>query len=100
MRMTSIGRLLAVVLLACAAGAPAQKPADGAAPLRILHVMSYHSPWRWTDGQLEGFKAGLADPRAQVKVFALDTKRHSSPEQMAARARRRVEAGSRLHHRR
>ncbi|MBK8324043.1 MAG: hypothetical protein IPL06_15215 [Betaproteobacteria bacterium] len=49
--------------------------------------MSYHSPWRWTDGQLEGFKAGLADPRAQYKVFALDTKRYSSTEAMAARGR-------------
>lgn len=87
MKTTSTGRRLAVLLLAFAAGAFAQKPVDRAEPFRILHVMSYHSPWRWTDGQLEGFKAGLADPRAQVKVFALDTKRQSSPEQMAARGR-------------
>lgn len=56
-------------------------------PLRILHVMSYHSPWRWTDGQLAGFKAGLGPVAAQFQVFQLDTKRHSSDAQMAERGR-------------
>jgi ABC-type uncharacterized transport system substrate-binding protein len=39
--------------------------------------MSYHTPWRWTEGQLEGFKVGLGDVKADYKVFELDTKRHS-----------------------
>jgi hypothetical protein len=26
-------------------------------PFKILHVMSYHSPWEWTDKQFEGFLA-------------------------------------------
>ncbi|MBI2311403.1 MAG: hypothetical protein HYU77_02750 [Betaproteobacteria bacterium] len=42
--------------------------------------MSYHSPWRWTDGQLEGFKEGLQGLPAEYKVFQMDTKRNSSPE--------------------
>lgn len=54
---------------------------------RILHVMSYHSPWRWTDGQLEGFKAGLGDVPAEFRVFALDTKRQSGAEQKAQRGK-------------
>lgn len=48
---------------------------------RILHVMSFHSPYRWTDGQLEGFKAGLgAGLDADIEIFQLDTKRQSSKE--------------------
>jgi hypothetical protein len=27
--------------------------------LKILHIMSYHSPWKWTDDQFNGFKAAL-----------------------------------------
>lgn len=59
---------------------------DGA-PIRILHVMSYHTPWRWTDGQLEGFKAGLGDVNAEFKVFELDTKRYSEAGQKAERGK-------------
>jgi ABC-type uncharacterized transport system substrate-binding protein len=58
-----------------------------AEPKRILHVMSYHSPWRWTDGQLDGFKAGLGDVPAEYRVFQLDTKRWSSDEQKAERGK-------------
>lgn len=39
--------------------------------------MSYHSPWRWTDEQLSGFKEGLGTLTAEFNVFQLDTKRHS-----------------------
>ncbi len=56
-------------------------------PIRILHVMSYHSPWRWTDGQFDGFKAGLGDVAAEYRVFQLDTKRWSSGEQKAERGK-------------
>lgn len=68
---------------------------DSAHPLRILHVMSYHSPWRWTDGQLAGFKEGLGDIPAEYLVFQLDTKRFNSAEEKASRgmeARSLVEA--------
>lgn len=65
------------------------QPADPAAkpPVRILHVMSYHSPWRWTDGQFEGFRTALGDLKAEFKVIQLDTKRRSAPEQKNQRAR-------------
>ncbi|MDO9532713.1 MAG: hypothetical protein Q7O12_11380, partial [Deltaproteobacteria bacterium] len=42
---------------------------------KILHIMSYHSPWKWTDGQLEGFKAALRGLNIEYKVFQLDMKR-------------------------
>jgi ABC-type uncharacterized transport system substrate-binding protein len=71
-------------LWACLAALPllghAQQPAPAAAPFKILHVMSYHSPWRWTDGQLDGFKQALAGVPIEVRVFQLDTKKHSTPE--------------------
>ena len=53
---------------------------------KILHVMSHHSPWRWTDWQLQGFKDGLAVD-AEYHVIELNAKRNNSPEQLEARAR-------------
>jgi ABC-type uncharacterized transport system substrate-binding protein len=44
---------------------------------KIFHVMSYHSPWEWTDRQLEGFKAALGDMNVEYSVMQMDTKRKS-----------------------
>jgi len=53
-------------------------------PLRILHVMSFHSPYRWTDGQLAGFKQGLgADVRAEYRVLQMDANRNKTPQAKA-----------------
>lgn len=73
-----------VTVLIGSAPALADVPAqpDGA-PTRILHVMSYHTPWRWTEGQLEGFKSGLGDVKAEYKVFELNTKHYSEARQKA-----------------
>lgn len=58
----------------------AQTKNTAARPFKILHIMSYHSPWRWTDGQLQGFKDGMGDAPAEYKVFQMDTKRNSTAE--------------------
>ena len=42
--------------------------------------MSYHSPWKWTDDQLDGFKDGLDYSNVEYYVFQMDTKRNSSEE--------------------
>jgi len=47
---------------------------------RILHIMSYHSPWEWTDDQLRGFKDALDGLDVEYKVFQMDTKRKSTKE--------------------
>ncbi|MEC5397178.1 ABC transporter substrate-binding protein [Uliginosibacterium sp. H1] len=63
---------------ALAADAPA---ATSSRPLRVFHVMSFDSPWRWTDGQLEGFKKGLgSDVKVEYRVFQMDVKRNSTHE--------------------
>ncbi|MCP5158271.1 MAG: hypothetical protein H6974_06945 [Gammaproteobacteria bacterium] len=49
-------------------------------PHKILHIMSYHSPWRWTDGQLAGFKEGMAGASVEYRIFQMDTKRNSAAE--------------------
>jgi hypothetical protein len=54
---------------------------------RIFHVMSFDSPWRWTDGQLAGFRDGLAPLDADIQVFQMDAKRHASPQARAERGR-------------
>lgn len=56
---------------------------------KILYVMSYHSPWRWTDGQFDGFKAAMAGAQAEYQVFQMDTKQNSTP---AAKERKGREA--------
>lgn len=63
-------------------------PARGAATnLRILHVMSFESPWRWTDGQFAGFKEALALADAEYRVFQMDVKRNSAPAAREAAGR-------------
>lgn len=73
-------------------GLIAALPASQAAPatgFRILHIMSFNSPYRWTDAQLEGFKAGLGNSaKTEYKVFQLDTKRQSSKEEQTRNAER------------
>jgi ABC-type uncharacterized transport system substrate-binding protein len=54
---------------------------------RIAHVMSFDSPWRWTDGQLKGFREGLGLPAADIRVFQLDVRRHASDAAKAERGR-------------
>lgn len=55
--------------------------------LRILHVMSFESPWRWTDGQFAGFKEGLGDVDATYRVFQMDAKRNNTPQAKESVAR-------------
>ena len=44
---------------------------------KILHVMSYHSPWQWTDSQFLGFQAALKGVDVQYHVVQMDTKQKS-----------------------
>jgi ABC-type uncharacterized transport system substrate-binding protein len=59
-------------------GNSTSRPDDAEPTYKILHIMSYHSPWRWTDGQFEGFKEALRELHVEYKVFQMDTKRNSS----------------------
>lgn len=87
LRRRALVQALAALPVTAAAALPA------ASPVRIFHVMSYHSPWRWTDWQLEGFRDALGLP-LQLRVFQMDNKRQSGPglmEQMGARARAQID---------
>jgi len=53
---------------------------------RILHVMSYHSEWKWNIEQLNGFKDALADLKIEYKVVELDTKRNSDDASIKKKA--------------
>lgn len=54
---------------------------------RIAHVMSFSSPWRWTDGQWRGFQEGLGAADIESHVFAMDARRHVTPAALAERGR-------------
>ena len=77
---TVAAMLLGAVLVLAPTGmsVPGADAAKG--KVKILHIMSYHSPWEWTDEQLRGFKEVLAGVDAEFRVFQMDTKRKSSPE--------------------
>ncbi|MBS1209840.1 MAG: hypothetical protein H6R19_2238 [Proteobacteria bacterium] len=82
-----LGLLLSLLMLAIPADA--QESRNAIRPLRILHIMSFNSPYIWTDSQFDGFKAGLgADVKVQYQVFQLDTKHQSSAEEQEHNARR------------
>ncbi|MFA9557682.1 ABC transporter substrate-binding protein [Evansella sp. AB-rgal1] len=48
---------------------------------KILHVMSYHTPWEWTETQYQGFQDALEGIDIEYKVFEMDTKNFSTEEQ-------------------
>jgi ABC-type uncharacterized transport system substrate-binding protein len=73
--------MVVVVVLAAAMVSLVSPEAEGARQkFKVLHIMSYHSPWEWTDEQLRGFQDGLKGAEVEYKVFQLDTKRKSSTE--------------------
>lgn len=84
--MPNLTRLLRQITLVLMALLTQSAFAQGT-PLRIFHVMSFDSPWRWTDGQYAGFKEGLGDVNAEYRVFQMDIKRYASAEQKAERGR-------------
>jgi ABC-type uncharacterized transport system substrate-binding protein len=47
---------------------------------KIVHVMSWNSPWEWTDNQLKGFKYALKDVDVEYKIIQMDAKRKSTEE--------------------
>ncbi len=65
--------------------APKPRPATSPPPaqrrtFKVLHIMSYHTPWEWTESQFKGFKEALRDLDVEYKVYEMDAKRRSSPE--------------------
>ena len=61
---------------------PVSSPASQAQvtqPYRVLHIMSYHTPWKWTDDQLQGFKEALKDLAVIYQVHSLNQK-YASPD--------------------
>lgn len=89
--------VIAVIAMGCSAFASSQanteqsqpapeeqtveEPIQAPAPkFKILHVMSYHSPWKWTDDQLDGFKSALHGVDVEYKVIQMDTKNNNTEE--------------------
>ncbi|WP_205665085.1 ABC transporter substrate-binding protein [Caldimonas tepidiphila] len=86
-----VHRVLAALAAGCALGGAAavhagsRDAAAGRRPWRILHVMSHHSPWRWTDGQLRGFQEAMRDVPAEYRVLQMDAKRRSAARDLERR---------------
>lgn len=78
--------LMAFAVAIASAAFPSAADVGKTKEARILHLMSYHSPWRWTDRQLEGFQEEMKGIEATYTVFQMDTKRHSKREQIEQKA--------------
>ncbi len=52
----------------------------------ILHIMSYHEGWEWTEAQLGGFQAALDGCDVKYTVKAMDCKNHADDEYRNAKA--------------
>lgn len=88
--------LFGIALCLTMASPEAFAGANATAPRRwkVLHIMSYHSPWEWTDEQFSGFKEALKDLDIDYEVFQMDTKNKSSrawKEEVGAQARRLID---------
>src|SRR4030042_1508348 len=91
--------VVVLILTACGGEEEAQRTdsavaSPGGRRFKILHIMSYHSPWEWTDNQLKGFQSGLGDIDVEYKIFQMDAKRKSSKEwldDVSRRARELIE---------
>jgi ABC-type uncharacterized transport system substrate-binding protein len=83
--------LLTSAVLICVCGPlllPCKVYGHGEKGFKILHIMSYHSPWKWTDDQFNGFKAALKGVKIQYKVFQMDSKRKTAEDAMVAASRK------------
>ncbi|NLW56948.1 MAG: hypothetical protein GX050_10130 [Firmicutes bacterium] len=58
-------------------------PSQPTTPFKILHIMSYHSPWEWTDTQFEGFKEALKPLPVEYRVLQMDLKQNRAPAWIA-----------------
>ncbi|MBQ2802409.1 MAG: hypothetical protein IJF07_00730 [Lachnospiraceae bacterium] len=52
----------------------------------VLHIMSYHEGWEWTEMQLQGFKDALADYNVEYTIEAMDCKNHADDSYRNAKA--------------
>jgi ABC-type uncharacterized transport system substrate-binding protein len=62
---------------------------------KILHIDSYHQGNEWNDRIVDALRRTLQDKAVEVRVFHMDTKRHSSENEVKAaalEAMRQVEA--------
>ncbi len=74
-------RLLAYIWLWLAVATSVVGQDDGrVSSFRILHIMSHHQPWEWTESQFTGFQEALSGVDVEYRVFEMDTKRHSDEE--------------------
>lgn len=69
--------ILLFLFIPCLTGFTKIPETKSARHFKILYVMSYHSPWEWTDTLFEGFKDALSDYDVEYRTFQMDTKRKS-----------------------
>ena len=83
MKLTSLVCLAALVVLGVAQCARAEP----AKTYKILHVMSYHSPMGWSDGQFAAFKEALGPLPVEYRVLRMEATLNRSSAAVEAKGR-------------
>ena len=86
-KLKFIGIALCSVLVGCQSTEPTSSPITSTELVspssdetyKVLHIMSYHRGWEWTESQFQGFQNALSDLNVEYEVLALDAKNHSDP---------------------
>lgn len=63
-----------------AVGKASEGPGASKNRYKVLHVMSYHTDWEWTDDLSRGFKDALSGLDLEYRFCEMDTKRNSTLE--------------------
>jgi hypothetical protein len=64
---------------------------------RVLYVDSYHEGYEWSDGVTEGVRSVLGEAGVSLKIFRMDTKRHTDDNYKKQAALRAKEIISSFH---
>src|SRR6478609_10176681 len=79
------GLKCALILVAALLAMPSPLQAEQASR-RVLHIDSYHKGNEWNDRIVEALRWTLHNRGVEVRVFHMDTKRHSSEDEIKASA--------------
>lgn len=87
--------VLFVSLVACGANSTGNRETDvddresakQSEKMHVLHIMSYHEGWEWTEAQFQGFKDALNVSDIEYTVKAMDCKNHADEEYRQAKAK-------------
>jgi ABC-type uncharacterized transport system substrate-binding protein len=82
-----VKRILGILALCSTLALAGAAQAQQGRTYRVLHVMSYHSPMGWSDGQFAAFQEVLAPLAIEYRVLRMEANRNRTPGWAEAKGR-------------